>query len=95
MESGCQMMFQQNKTNELITMYSVFSRVQDTLVHMIDKMQPYVEEMGSLIVMNEANLEDPLLFTRKLLKFKNEIDKTIEECFQNDIKFQKARDMSF
>lgn len=37
--------------------------------------------MGTGIVMNKDNLENPLEFTGKLLKFKCEIDNMIDVCF--------------
>lgn len=76
-------------------MYSVFSRKEETLVHIVNKMQPYIEQIGNGIVSNKENLENPLEFTSKLLNFKNEIDNMIDVCFINDMKFQKARDQSF
>jgi hypothetical protein len=44
MDTGCKMMFKQRNIPELATMYSVFSRVEETLIHIVDKMQPYIEE---------------------------------------------------
>ena len=58
-------------------------------------MQPYIEQEGSKIVMNEENQKDPNKFTEKLLKFKEDMDNLIQEAFSNDIKFQKSRDQSF
>ena len=51
-------------------MYKVFSRVESTLKYVIDKMNPYIEEKGKLIVQNEENKKDPIKFTQKLLEFK-------------------------
>jgi hypothetical protein len=63
MDTGCKMMFKQRNIPELATMYSVFSRVEETLIHIVDKMQPYIEEMGTNIVTKKENLADPLEFT--------------------------------
>ena len=81
------MMFEQKSTEQLATMYSVFSRKEETLAHIINIMQPYIEARGDGIVSNEENLENPLKFTSALLTFKMEIDKMIEVCFLNDMKF--------
>jgi len=40
-------------------------------------------------------LADPIVFTQKLLDFKQEIDAMIEHSFTNNIKFEKGRDTSF
>ena len=76
-------------------MYRVLKRVDTTLKYIIQKMQPYIELRGEKIVKDEALLKDPVEFTSKLLAFKKEIDDLVEKSFQNDIKFQKNRDVSF
>ena len=58
-------------------------------------MKPYIEEQGGLIVNNEENLKDPLMFTTKLLSFKEEIDTLVATSFANHILFQKCRDQAF
>jgi hypothetical protein len=94
-ESGCQYMFTENKVEQLSMMYSVFNRTSSTLVHIINKMNPYILQEGGKIVSNEENLKDPLKFTVKILEFKSAIDDLIEKAFNNDMRFQKARDLSF
>ena len=76
-------------------MYNVFNRTSSTLVHIINKMNPYILQEGSKIVSNEENLKDPLKFTVKILEFKSSMDDLIERAFNNDMRFQKARDLSF
>jgi hypothetical protein len=44
------------------------------------------------ITSNLEILNDPLLLTQKILDLKDEIDNIIASSFQNDMKFQKARD---
>lgn len=88
-------MFQHSKLDELGLMYRVFKRVETTPKYIIQKMQPYIETRGEKIVMDEALLKDPVEFTSKLLLFKGEMDELVEKSFQNDIKFQKNRDVSF
>jgi hypothetical protein len=58
-------------------------------------MNPYIMLEGAKIVKNEENNKDPILFTTKLLAFKEQIDSMIEVAFKNDMKFEKARDQSF
>lgn len=68
-------------------MFRVFKRVETSLKYIIQKMQPYIESRGEKIVMDEANVKDPVQFTSKLLAFKGEMDVMVEKSFQNDIKF--------
>lgn len=93
--TGCDSMFAHGKLDELALMYRVFRRVEATLKYVIQKMQPYIEQRGEKIVIDEANVKDPVEFTAKLLGFKAEMDLMVEKSFQNDIKFQKNRDVSF
>lgn len=93
--TGCDSMFAHSKLEELALMYRVFKRVDSTLKYIIQKMQPYIESRGEKIVMDEALVKDPVAFTDRLLAFKAEMDVLVEKSFQNDIKFQKNRDVSF
>lgn len=94
-DSGCKFMFNERKVDQLTIMYKVFFRVEKTLSYIIKQMQPYIEQEGGKIVMNEENQKDPNKFTEKLLKFKEDMDNLIQDAFSNDIKFQKSRDQSF
>ena len=58
-------------------------------------MAPYIEGRGEKIVTDEALLKDPIEFTKQLLALKAEMDEMVEKSFQNDIRFQKNRDVSF
>jgi len=88
-------MFNERRIEELTMMYKIYSRVEKTLKFIINKMCPYIETEGGKIIMTEENRKDPMKFTTKLLKFKEEMDQQIEVAFSNDMKFQKARDNSF
>lgn len=88
-------MFQHSKLEDLALMYRLFKRVDTCLKFIIAKMQPYIESRGDKIVMDEALLKDAVEFTGKLLAFKAKMDVMVEHAFLNDIKFQKARDVSF
>lgn len=88
-------MFSDKKLGELALMFRVFKRVESTLKYMIAKMSPYIEERGEKIVQDEALLKDPIEFTAKLLALKREMDEMVEQSFQNEIRFQKSRDVSF
>jgi len=93
--TGCDSMFQHTKLDELALMFRIFKRVDSTLKYIISKMQPYIEGRGEKIVQDENLQKDPVAFTKKLLEFKAEIDVMVEKSFQNEIRFQKNRDVSF
>jgi len=92
MNTGCTFMFENDKDEQLKTMYGVFTRVPGTTDHMIHLMEPYIKTVGQAIVTNEDNVKDPLKFTEALLVFKKKIDDLITFAFDNDLNFQKARD---
>ena len=66
--------------------------VESSLKYIIEIMDQYIMQEGKKITTNEENLKNPLLFTQKILDLKDEIDNIIASSFQNDMKFQKARD---
>ena len=76
-------------------MYNVFLRVETTLKYIIEKMNPFIKQEGRKIIKNDVLKKDPLKFTEQLLFLKNEVDDIISKAFTNDMKFQKARDLSF
>lgn len=86
-DTGCDYMFTHSRLDELALMYKIFKREMNTLTLIIKKMIPYIEGRGEKIVKNEQNLKDPIEFTKQLLDLKREMDKLIEESFQNDMKF--------
>lgn len=79
--TGCDSMFQHTKLDELALMYRIFRRIESTLKYIIQKMQPYIESRGEKIVQDENLQKDPVLFTKKLLDFKAEIDVMVEKSF--------------
>ena len=50
---------------------------------------------GRLIIEDETLNKDSALFTQTLIDFRNEMEKMIEFCFENNFKAQKARDIAF
>lgn len=88
-------MFKERKVEQLKQMYALFAKVEQTLPFIIAKMDPFIMDEGRKIIINEENLKDPLKFTGQLLMFKDEMDRIIEDAFNNDMKFQKSRDLSF
>ena len=95
MEMGCTYMFDNRKIDQLSLMYSVFLRVETTLKYMIQKMDPFIMQEGHKIIKNQELCKEPIKFTQKLLELKEEIDQIISQAFNNDMRFQKARDIAF
>ena len=88
-------MFSSRKIDQLRAMYILFNKVPTAVQHIINKFNPFIEAEGRKIVNDEGLIKDPVKFTEKLLELKDEMDKMIESAFNDDMKFQKARDDSF
>ena len=58
-------------------------------------MDPFIMQEGKKIINNEDLRKDPIKFTTKLLELKAEMDQMISQAFNNDMRFQKARDVAF
>ena len=49
-QTGCLSMFQHSRLEELKLMFIIFKRVPETLTKMTEKMGPYIESRGEVIV---------------------------------------------
>jgi cullin 3 len=94
-ETGCKAMLKNKKLDELKDMYTLFSKVDSTLKHILEEMSPYIEERGKSIIDDDELKKDPVKFTKHLLNLKHEMDDMVNVCFKNDPKFNQTRDKSF
>ena len=62
-ENGVMTFFKEKQLDKLHLLFNVFSRDNTKYVQILEKMRPYIEEQGALLVNNEENVKDPLLFT--------------------------------
>ena len=58
-------------------------------------MTNFIIDEGRKIIQSEAHLQDPLKFTDWLLKFEDESDLLIQNAFQHDVQFYRARSHAF
>ena len=86
-DTGCKYMFQNKILEDLKLLYDCFKRDESCLKLIIKIMCPYIEERGEAIVQDETNLKDPIMYTQKLLDFKQEMDNMIDLSFLNDKNF--------
>lgn len=91
-EQGVIQFFNEKSLDKLHLLFNVFSRDEAQYDAILNKMKPYIEEQGGMIVQNETNMKEPLAFTTKLLEFKEQVDTMVRESFMNQILFQKCRD---
>ena len=94
-DTGIVHMLTQKNLEELKLLFEIFKRDPSTTSLIVEKMNPYILDLGEKIVMDEANIKDPIQFTEKLLAFKAEIDNLVSYSFENLMPIQKARDNTF
>jgi len=94
-DTGCDMMFRDKKLDELENLFRHFKRDPHAYKHIINKMSPYLLEIGEKKFCDEALLKDAILFTQNLLDFKLWTDEMLHYAFDNNSAFQAARDQCF
>lgn len=74
-------MFTHSRLDELKLMFDIFKRVPETLTRITERMGPYIESRGEVIV-KDTNLQaDAIQFTQKLLELKQEMDHIVSHSF--------------
>lgn len=94
-ETGCRYMIENKRVDELKLMFNCYSRNDPNLGIIVQRLNDYIIERGTEVVQDQQLQDDPKKFTKKLLDFKEEIDKLLEASFKNNIRFEKGRDSSF
>ena len=59
-ENGVVTFFKEKSLDKLHLLFNVFSRDDSKYDQILEKMRPYIEEQGALLVSNEENMKDPL-----------------------------------
>ena len=67
-------MFEQERINELRSMYRLFVRREPSLNEIISFMKPWMDKEGKKIILNSEYQKDPCKFTQELLDFKKKCD---------------------
>lgn len=80
-ENGVVTFFKEKALDKLHLLFNVFTRDESKYEQILDKMKPYIEEVGCALVNLEENVKDPIKFTDKLLGFKAEMDVMVQESF--------------
>ena len=76
-------------------MYRIFKRGVDVFKFMTFKVGEYIKQRGMIVVNDQELRKDPVGYIQKLLDLYIEIDKIVEECFDNDKLFKDARNTAF
>ena len=88
-------MFEQERLTELKSLFTLFKNHESSLKELIHFMKPWIEKEGLKIIKNSEYQKDPYKLTQELLDFKAKCDNMVKEAFDNDINFERARDIAF
>lgn len=94
-DTGVKYMIDNQRSDELLLLYNCFSRDEKNLTVIVDCLKKYIETQGKKIIEDPENVANPMLYTQKVLAFKEQIDQLIIYSFKSNIKFEKGRDQSF
>ena len=96
--SGCVVMLEDNKVEDLARMYKLFKRVtQPTsgLAVIREIMTAHVKTRGTELVQEEEHKGDPVLYVQGLLTLRDKYQQVIEQAFENDKQFTNALNQAF
>jgi cullin 3 len=93
--SGCSFMFLQDRNEDLARMYTLLSRVKETLKEIQKVMMDCILAAGRDILEDPEKVKDPVAFVLALLQLKNKYDVFVREAFQESKDFQMAQKQAF
>merc|ERR1719281_1324310 len=93
--SGCTWMFEHDKVQDLERMYSLFSRVPQTLKEVQRVMMDCICEAGRDILNDPEKVKDPVSFITAILALKHKYDQFVRESFKESKDFQLAQKQAF
>lgn len=94
-KTGVTEMLSNKRMDELKMITALFGRVPDKLIHIINKLKPYIVNRGKAIEDNKEVVEDPVQYTTKLVELKQEMDALMKESFASREQFIRTNDMAF
>ena len=96
LQKGLNQLLSENRIQDLMLMYQLFSRVRDGLKELATAFASYIKITGRLIVINTDNdPEKDRDMVQHLLDFKEKLNNVIEICFAKNEKFMNGLKESF
>ncbi len=81
--SGILEMLKNNKIDELVELYRLFTRVPETYKWITDRIGYYIIEEGESYNKEEKLNKDPYGYVSKVIKFKNKMDDLVSKRLDN------------
>ena len=76
-------------------MYKCFAYQESNLDSIIEFLQKHIEQLGTNFIEDKQLKEDPCASTKKLLDFKDDMNNLVQQAFNNNMKFERGRDIAF
>ena len=95
MDTGVRNMLKKKKDYELTNLYQLFKLYPQSLKEITSKLDPYIRALGKALYENKELSRDPKKFIPELISLKQEMDKLVKECFENNNEFQNVNNKAF
>jgi cullin-4 len=87
---GAEKLYHENRIEEIKLLYRLFGRVKDARMGLKNSFVAYIKKIGRVMIMD---LERDKTLVKDLMELKDNLDQTINVCFENNEKFiQGERD---
>ncbi len=95
MDTGVKNMLETKKDDQLTNIYKLFKLLPRSLTEITEKFDPYIRSRGKALYENKELSKDPKKFVPELINLKKEMDKLVQECFENNADFQDVKNKAF
>jgi cullin 3 len=93
--SGCVVMFRDNKCDDLARLYRLFYRVPETLKHVEATMRSYIVEVGKSYIKDQQEDKDPVKFIDAVLHMRDKYSVLVSDAFNSDKLLERCMKESF
>ena len=94
-DTGIKNMFDTKNHKELKNLYKLFKLYTPSLNEITNEFKIYIKKRGNTIYSDKDLSKDPTKFIPKIIELKNEMNKLVSECFENNINFNNVIDEAF
>ncbi|CRK95544.1 CLUMA_CG009009, isoform A [Clunio marinus] len=87
LQKGLDQLLEENRTNDLMLLYSLFNRVKNGTVELCSSFNAYIKKKGKTFVIDP---EKDKTMVQDLLDFKDKMDNVVTLCFERNEKFSNS-----
>eukprot|EP01015_Nassula_variabilis_P027969 TRINITY_DN5795_c0_g1_i3.p1 TRINITY_DN5795_c0_g1~~TRINITY_DN5795_c0_g1_i3.p1 ORF type:complete len:544 (-),score=116.08 TRINITY_DN5795_c0_g1_i3:132-1763(-) len=94
-QTGIFDMVSKNKIEELRNIFLLYSRNVETIGFIANQVSLYINVKGKSFANDPKISKDPIQYATKVLEFKRDMNKIVDEIFEANMLLQKAKDQQF